>query len=77
MKKIIAMLFSSMMFAALTACSAGEDSSISSPRSGSFIESLCAIYTTEKNTSYGVVYSCKDNGMQYICSATECEPYTD
>ena len=77
MKKIIAILFSSMMFAALSACSAGEDSSVTSPRSGSFIESYCSIYTTEKNTMYGIVYSCKDNGKLYICSATEYELYTD
>jgi len=77
MKKIIAILFSSMMLAALTACSAGEDSSITSPRKGSFIESYCTIYSTVQNTSKGIVYSCKDNGRLYICSATECEIYSD
>lgn len=77
MKKIIAILFSSMMLAALVACSAADDSTITSPRMGSYIENYCAIYTKVKNTSNGIVYSCKDNGRQLICSASTCETYSE
>lgn len=40
MKKYIAILFCSMMLAALAACSAGNDSTITSPRMG---KAICAI----------------------------------
>ncbi|WP_304246650.1 hypothetical protein [Fibrobacter succinogenes] len=38
MKKFIAILFCSMMLAALTACSAGNDSTITSPRMSNIID---------------------------------------
>ena len=41
------------------------------------IENYCAIYTKVSNTTNGIVYSCKDNGKLYICSASSCEVYTD
>ncbi len=40
MKKYIAILFCSMMLAALAACSAGSDSTITSPRMG---KAVCTI----------------------------------
>ncbi|MBR4784973.1 MAG: hypothetical protein IK012_06935 [Fibrobacter sp.] len=77
MKKIIAILFSSMMIAALSACSAASDSTISSPRMGSFIENYCTIYNMVSSTANGVVYSCEDNDKMYICSSSECKTLTD
>jgi len=77
MKKIIAILFTSLAAVVLSACSAADDSTITSPRMGSYIENYCAIYTKVSNTTNGIVYSCKDNGKLYICSASSCEVYTD
>ncbi len=77
MKKNIAILFSSMMVAALSACSAGDDSTISSPRMGSYIDSYCTLYTQVMNTSQGTVYKCEETGNLIICSGSECESYSN
>ena len=77
MKKIIAILFSSMMVAALSACSAGDNSTITSPRIGSFIDSYCTLYTPVMNTSKGTVYKCEETGKYIICSNSECDIYSE
>lgn len=77
MKKIIAILFSSMMFAVLTACSAADNSTITSPRMGSYIDSYCTLYTPVMNTTKGIVYKCEETGKLIICSNSECEIYSE
>ena len=73
MKKIIAILFSSLMFASLVGCSAADDSTITSPRMSRTIESYCFDFIKLSSSSSYTYYYCNENGLTYECSASDCD----
>ena len=77
MKKIIAILFASSIAVALSACSAADDSTITSPRIGNSIKDFCTFYTTFSTTSTYIIYKCEDDGLLYKCSSGSCVELDD
>ena len=73
MKKAIATLLCSMALIALSACSAADNSTITSPRMGNTINSYCTFYEKVSVSSTYTTYRCNDNGTMYKCSASGCE----
>ena len=73
MKKAIATLLCSMAVIALSACSAADNSTITSPRMGTTIDSYCHFYEKVSVSGSYTTYYCTDDGETYKCSASGCE----
>lgn len=86
MKKIFSAIAATLLISALSACTAADDTTISSPRSGSTpapdggnngtktgITELCSDYTVEQSLGDVTVYYCDDDEKYYGCEGARCQ----
>ena len=74
MKKTFAILLASLAAVVLSACSAADDSTITSPRMGKITGNTCNDPTVITITSTYAIVKCED-GKTYKCVDNSCEEY--
>ena len=89
MKKIFSAIAATLLISALSACTAADDTTISSPRStgtpapdngGSNktgISELCSDYTVEQSLGDVTLYFCEDDDKYYGCEGARCQVIDD
>jgi hypothetical protein len=89
MKKIFSAIAATLLISALSACTAADDTTISSPRSTGApapdngdsnktgISELCSDYTVEQSLGDVTLYFCEDDDKYYGCEGARCQVIDD